>query len=335
MLVNAPADIRRSRIGMREDVAGAQQIEDVRHQLGRFDTANVAHDLRTARLLAGKDGAPQRLRAVLGNHVLGHAHLHAEHDVGVLCDRLGRSVDLGEIDVVELRHRERRQTEVGDMHECVEPRARRRHDVAAKGGEVVGAGIAGRDCRRGRLIGQQLVGGNADGRAVRKHMGMQVDQARRNELPAGAQNPVRLVGWNIGFQRLDHAEADADVALGAQVLAGVENLSALDHEIELVIRPHGRERGRARRTGSRQRQAGRRIGKELAARNIEHGVSSTKGFRASWRQPARAFLRGQGELYSAHMAWMGERQRRPRVWWAVRGSNPRHLRCKRSALPLS
>ena len=186
-----------------------------------------------------------------------------------------------------------------------------------------------------RLEGQQLIGGNADGRAVGKHMGVQVDQARRNELAVGVQNPVRLVGWNIGFQRLDHAEADADVALGAQVLAGIENLSALDHEVELVIRPHGRERGRARRTGSRQRQAGRRIGQELAARNIEHGVSSTKGFRASWSQPARAFSRGQGELYSAHMAWMGARQRRSGTWWAVRGSNPRHLRCKRSALPLS
>ena len=137
-----------------------------------------------------------------------------------------------------------------------------------------------------------------------KDVGMQVDQARRNELPAGAQNPVRLVGGNIGFQRLDRAEADADVALGAQVLAGVENLPALDHEVELVIGPHGRERARARRTGSRQRQAGRRIGKELAARNIEHGVSSKKGFRATWCQPARACSRGQGELYSAHMAWM-------------------------------
>ena len=96
------------------------------------------------RLLAGQDRALERLEAVLGDHVLGHAHLHAEHHVGILGQRLGGGIHLREIDVVELGHRERRQPGIGDMHERVKPRARLRHDVAAEGREIVGAGIARR-----------------------------------------------------------------------------------------------------------------------------------------------------------------------------------------------
>src|SRR3712207_7649114 len=42
-----------------------------------------------ARALAGLDGALQWLGPVLRDHVLGHAHLHADRHVGVLGDGLG------------------------------------------------------------------------------------------------------------------------------------------------------------------------------------------------------------------------------------------------------
>ena len=45
-------------------------------------------------------------------------------------------------------------------------------------------------------------------------------------------------GRNLVLDRLDHAPANADVALSAQRLAGVEHVAALDHEVELVVRPH-------------------------------------------------------------------------------------------------
>ena len=45
---------------------------------------------------------------------------------------------------------------------------------------------------------------------------------------------------NFRLDRLDHAPADADVAFAAQRLAGIEHVAALDHEIELVVRPHRR-----------------------------------------------------------------------------------------------
>jgi hypothetical protein len=65
--------------------------------------ADVAHDLRAgAGTLAGGDGAAQGLEPVFGDHVLGHAHLHADDHVGVLGDGFGAGVHLGEIDVVEL-----------------------------------------------------------------------------------------------------------------------------------------------------------------------------------------------------------------------------------------
>ncbi len=105
-----------------------------------------------------------------------HAHLDAEHDVGVLGHRLGGGVDLREIDVVELGDREAGEADVGDVHERVEARARLRHDGAAEGGEVVGAGVARGDQRGGGLERHQLVGRNADGGAVGKDVGVQVDR---------------------------------------------------------------------------------------------------------------------------------------------------------------
>ena len=45
-------------------------------------------------------------------------------------------------------------------------------------------------------------------------------------------------GRNLVFDRLDHAPANADVALAAQRLAGIEHVAALDHEVELVVRSH-------------------------------------------------------------------------------------------------
>ncbi len=49
---------------------------------------------------------------------------------------------------------------------------------------------------------------------------------------------ARTRGRDIVLDRLDHAPADADVALAAQRLAGVEHVAALDDEVELVVRPH-------------------------------------------------------------------------------------------------
>src|SRR4029077_8850106 len=51
-------------------------------------------------------------------------------------------------------------------------------------------------------------------------------------------------GRNGRLDRLDLAEAHADVALAAQLLARVEQLAALDDEVELVVRAHrGAHRG--------------------------------------------------------------------------------------------
>ena len=79
---------------------------------------------------------------------------------------------------------------------------------------------------------------------------MQVDQAGRHQLAAGVEHAQRARRRNVGFDRLDQAVADADVALAAQLLARVEHVAALDHQVELVVRAHGG----ARRTGQRGRE---------------------------------------------------------------------------------
>ena len=128
---------------MGQHVAGAEQVQDLGHQLARLDPADMAHHLRAgAGALASCDGALERLEPVLRDHVLGHAHLDADRHVGVLCERFGAGLHLREVDVIELWHREGREPDIRDVHESVEPGARLRRDVSAKGREVVRARVA-------------------------------------------------------------------------------------------------------------------------------------------------------------------------------------------------
>jgi hypothetical protein len=67
---------------------------------------------------------------------------------------------------------------------------------------------------------------------------MQVDQARRHQFARGIDGLGGAGGGDLVLDRLDNAPANADVAFSAQRLARVEHVAALDHEIELVVRPH-------------------------------------------------------------------------------------------------
>jgi hypothetical protein len=87
-------------------------------------------------------------------------------------------------------------------------------------------------------------------------VGVQVDQARRDELAAGIEHAAGALGRNAGLHRLDHAEADADVALAGEVLARVEHVGVAHQQVEPVVRAHcGLRQGRGRaqaRSGSEQ-----------------------------------------------------------------------------------
>jgi hypothetical protein len=211
---------------------------------------------------------------MLGDDVLAHAHLDAEHQVGVLSHRLGGGFRLRVVDVVELRHGEAGEADVGDVHEGIEAGPRLADDGAAEGCEVVGAGVAGGDQRGRALERQQLVGGDADGGAVGEDVGVQVDEAGGDELARRAQNLQGLVGGDVRLQCLDEAIADADVAFGPEALARVEHLAALDEKIELVVGSHGRQRRAACQPRRGERQGRCRMGHELPTRYDGHGRSS-------------------------------------------------------------
>jgi hypothetical protein len=136
------------------------------------------------------------------------------------------------------------------MDEGIEPCARLPDHVAAEGREIVRAGVARRDAGCRSLMRHKLVGRDADRGAVRIDVAVQVDQAGRHQLAVGTEHAVCARCRDVGLERLDHPEADADVALAAQILARIEHVAALDHEIELVVRPHRGECGRA---GKRKR----------------------------------------------------------------------------------
>ena len=182
--------------------------------------------------------ALQRLDAMLGDDVLRHPHLDPEQEVRIFRQRHRAGFHLRIVDVVELGDREAGQAVIGDVDEGVNPRPRLRHDVAAQRREVVDAGIARRHHRGGALKLHQFVGGNADRRAIGVDVGVQVDQAGRHQLARGVDGLGGTGGRNIVLDRLDHAPANADVALAPQRLAGIEHVAALDHEVELVVRPH-------------------------------------------------------------------------------------------------
>jgi len=85
---------------------------------------------------------------------------------------------------------------------------------------------------------KKLVGGNADRRTIGEDVGVQIDQAARDDLARRRQHPLRLVGSDLLLQGFDDPEADTDVAL---------------EEIEFVVGAH-------RRPGSRRTCGGRSRG---------------------------------------------------------------------------
>ena len=221
-----------------------RRIQDLGHQLAALHAADVAHHLAArAGRLAGEDRALERLQAMLVDHVLGHAHLDAEHHVGVFRHRFRGNLGIRIADVEELRHRKAGEPDVGDVHEGIHPGAGLRRDVAPENREVVRARVAGGDHGGGGLVGHELVGGDADRRAVGEHVRMQVDEAGRYQLAARVEHAQRALRRDVGLQRFNHSEADSDVPPRAQLLARVQHLAAFDDQVELVVRPHRRLHG--------------------------------------------------------------------------------------------
>jgi hypothetical protein len=195
----------------------------------------------------------ERFEPVLGNDVVRHACLRAEHNVGILGDGFRRGIGLREIDIIELCDWKARQPNIGNVHEGVEARARLGHDVTAEAGKVVGACVACRYARCRALLRHHLVRRNAEGRAVWINMAVQVDEARRHQFAIGIEHTQCASRRNVGVDSLDLPETDADIAFAAQRLARVEYVTAFDNEIELIVRPHGA----ARRRGGCERESTR------------------------------------------------------------------------------
>ncbi len=189
----------------------------------------MAHDAgAVAGQRGGGDGPAQRQKAVLADDGPGLADLDAERDVLVLGHAAGGQLDVGVVDVQHLGHGKAGQAVVGDVHEGEEARARLGHAQPAKGGEVVGAGVARADRRGGARQRHQLVGGQADGRAIGIDVGVQVDDPRRHQAAARIDHVPHAIGGDVGGDGGDAPVPDGDVARGGQILAGIDHLSALD-----------------------------------------------------------------------------------------------------------
>ncbi len=67
--------------------------------------------------------------------------------------------------------------------------------------------------------------------AARQDMGVEVDEARQDELASGVEHLRAARRRDLGLDGHDRGIADADVSPSPQVLAGIEHLAAADHEI--------------------------------------------------------------------------------------------------------
>ena len=67
---------------------------------------------------------------------------------------------------------------------------------------------------------------------VGEHVGVQVNEAGRDDLAGGIDHLARLPGGNVAFQARDFAVANGHVADFLKILRRVENLAAFDEEIE-------------------------------------------------------------------------------------------------------
>jgi hypothetical protein len=67
---------------------------------------------------------------------------------------------------------------------------------------------------------------------------MQIDQSWEHGSTRCIEYPLCARRRDVGLDRLDHAEAHADIALCVELLARIEHGPALHDEIELVVRSH-------------------------------------------------------------------------------------------------
>src|SRR5262249_51502507 len=241
-----PERVGRAGEALGKNSPGPIHIENRRHRARGPAAADVTHAAAARpRLFTSRDRPLQRLDAVLGNHVLRHPYLRADHDVGILGDGFRCCAYIRDVDVGELRDRERREPGIGDVYKRAEASTRLRHDEAAEGCEVVAPGIAGRHAGGRALVDDELVGRNPDRRAVRVDVGVEIDEARRDEFPRGVEHAQRTGRGNFRLKRLDYPIADPDVPPGPERLTWIEHLAALDYQIELVVGSHNG----TRRTG--------------------------------------------------------------------------------------
>ena len=218
-----------------------------------------------ARDLASADRALERLEAGLRDHVLRHAHFDADRDVGILGNRLRRSLGLSESQVEELGLGKPAQSNVCDMHKGIEASACVPHDVAPKGREIIRARIPGGNHRGCALEGDQLVGGYADRGAVRIDVRVQINEPRNNDPARGVEYAQCARRWNVRLNSLYFPVAHTKVPFCAQALARVEQLATLDHQVKLVVRPHGGAHGSAHRAARCRRKSGTYAGNKAPA----------------------------------------------------------------------
>src|SRR5215467_119543 len=232
--------------GVRQDISRSQEIEEVRYRAG--GVADVAHDakLRTGHA-GGANGSPQGLQPVLAHHGLGHSHLDAERDVGILRHGLGAQVDVGVLDIDHLADLTgSREPDGGDVHEGKQACASLRPRPVREHAEVHGPRIARRHCRGRAGDADQLIGRetNAD---VWAEVRVEIDESRREQAAPRIDALGRAVDGDARSDQSDLAALDADVALAPQTLARIEHVGVGDDHVELEggipgIEAHGYRR---------------------------------------------------------------------------------------------
>ena len=261
---------RVSVVAVRHDVAGAHQLHHLVRLGGR--KAYVGHQ-RQHVLVAQLPRDLQEVEAVPAVHVGADLYLHAQDDVAVLHRGLARAAHPA-ADVVDRRNVRIPAARV-EIDVAEDARFRGCDDEPPEAFDLVVAEASGVDPGGHARARGDRVRLDSEPRGSEVAMRVQVDQPRRHVRALRVDRLDAARRGDVGLDGGDLAVSDAEGGAAAQLLAGIAQLAAPDHDIVAFLRgPCGRCAGGK---GAEERPSAHRCGWGHTADILLRGRRARKG----------------------------------------------------------
>ncbi len=211
-----------------DDVAGAEEREHV-GVLGRRVVDVDEH--RHPGGLRRPQSAAQRLEPVLADHLGLLPHLDPDDHVPVLARHPGGEVGIRVVEEAMLTDRQVAQPDRRDVDEREHARLGPRDHVLAEPGEARRPGAPGVAERRHPAGGAHRVGVQPQVVGAEERVGVEVDQAGRDEGAADVDPLARRLGRDVDVHRRHAAGRERDVARAVDPGGRVDEPAALEQQV--------------------------------------------------------------------------------------------------------